>query len=284
MCKVGIVLSGGMARGAYQVGALKAINEYFPPEDVLFISASSIGVLNSYAYATRKLEYLEQKWRESACDDKNIFIAKIVKSAFLQKAIDNLVDESDALPKYFYETLYSINDNSLKYVNLSDIPAENRMRYLKAGVAIPIYNKPVYIDGDRFFDGAIIDNIPIYPLQKLSVDYIICSYFDDCNYIFENQIFNNRIIKLIFSDKSMLRNSLCFDKNTIDIMLHSGYRKTKEILDQIMSHGTDDLDFIYNSIGIYNDMNSKHKFRITGDMIVTNCNKIAHKLIKRQVI
>ena len=92
MCKVGIVLSGGMAKGAYQVGALKAISEYFQPEDIMFISASSIGVLNSYAFATRKLEYAERMWKETICEDKNVFIAKLVKSAFLQKAIDNLID------------------------------------------------------------------------------------------------------------------------------------------------------------------------------------------------
>ena len=43
---IGLVLSGGMAKGAYQVGALKAINELFPKGSIKYISASSIGVLN----------------------------------------------------------------------------------------------------------------------------------------------------------------------------------------------------------------------------------------------
>ena len=42
---VGIVLAGGFAKGAYQVGALNAIREMLPKEDVKYISCASIGAL-----------------------------------------------------------------------------------------------------------------------------------------------------------------------------------------------------------------------------------------------
>ena len=48
---IGLVLSGGMAKGAYQVGALTAIKEIIPDGNIKYISASSVGALNSYAYA-----------------------------------------------------------------------------------------------------------------------------------------------------------------------------------------------------------------------------------------
>ncbi|MBR4852805.1 MAG: patatin-like phospholipase family protein, partial [Clostridia bacterium] len=60
---VGIVLAGGFAKGAYQVGALKAIREFVPMEDVKYISCASIGALNGYAYATQKLEKAEEMWK-----------------------------------------------------------------------------------------------------------------------------------------------------------------------------------------------------------------------------
>ena len=40
---VGLVLSGGMAKGAYEVGALSAVSEFFTPNDIGYISAASIG-------------------------------------------------------------------------------------------------------------------------------------------------------------------------------------------------------------------------------------------------
>ena len=44
---IGLVLAGGFAKGAYQIGALRAIREYFEPEDIEYVSASSIGIIPS---------------------------------------------------------------------------------------------------------------------------------------------------------------------------------------------------------------------------------------------
>lgn len=42
---IGLVLSGGMGKGAYQIGALTAIDEFFNPSEFEYVSAASIGVL-----------------------------------------------------------------------------------------------------------------------------------------------------------------------------------------------------------------------------------------------
>ena len=44
--KIGLVLCGGMAKGAYQIGVLRAIREFVPREDITTISCASVGVLN----------------------------------------------------------------------------------------------------------------------------------------------------------------------------------------------------------------------------------------------
>ena len=49
---IGLVFSGGMAQGAYQIRALRALNNFMPLHEIKYISCASIGVLNSYAYAT----------------------------------------------------------------------------------------------------------------------------------------------------------------------------------------------------------------------------------------
>ena len=56
MVKIGLVLSGGMAKGAYQIGALQAINEVFKPSDISYASAASVGAINTYLYLTEGLD------------------------------------------------------------------------------------------------------------------------------------------------------------------------------------------------------------------------------------
>ncbi|HEY8531622.1 MAG TPA: patatin-like phospholipase family protein, partial [Limnochorda sp.] len=49
--ELGLVLSGGGARGAYQVGALKAVVERLGPAPFVVISGSSIGAINGAVVA-----------------------------------------------------------------------------------------------------------------------------------------------------------------------------------------------------------------------------------------
>ena len=59
---IGLVLSGGMGKGAYQIGALTAISEFFAPSDFEYVSAASIGVLNTYAFLTNNLPKARDTW------------------------------------------------------------------------------------------------------------------------------------------------------------------------------------------------------------------------------
>ena len=87
---IGLVLSGGMAKGALQIGALKALNEYIPREEIKFISCASIGVLNGYAYLMNRLDEAEEMWRIACSDDTRQFISQILRSSLLQKDIKEL--------------------------------------------------------------------------------------------------------------------------------------------------------------------------------------------------
>ena len=75
--KIGLVLSGGGARAAYQVGVLKAISRLLPnergnPFDI--ISGTSAGAINAVALASYASHYrmgirqLERIWKNFSCD------------------------------------------------------------------------------------------------------------------------------------------------------------------------------------------------------------------------
>ncbi len=283
---IGVVLSGGMAKGAYQLGALKALKEFIPIENIKYISGASVGVLNGYAFATDNLESLECVWHNLCNDDNSrLFISQLLRSSLLQRSIAQLYDPQKPLKSYFYTSLLDSTNKNIVYKNLAQLEHNQIPPYLKASVAMPIYNRAVKINGISYYDGAVIDNIPVYPLLKHKLDYIICFYFDNTCYKFENPYFDNKIIKITFEPQSTVRQSLVFEKESIQEMIKVGYSRTHKILSALLGKGVDNYDYIYRAIEKYNLKNRKNDdLRLTGDVIVTNLNKITQKLTDRKVL
>ena len=166
-------------------------------------------------------------------------------------------------------------------MNLKRMPGEHMEDCLRASIAMPIYNSAVTINGDSFYDGALIDNIPINPILKYPVDYLICLYFDQYNYTFESEHFNNKVIKMNFSDDRSLSNSILFKGDSIKQMIDDGYKKAKRILDYVFINGIEDTESIYLRIADLNEMNADRHLRITGDIVVSNMNKVTKKFMRR---
>ena len=149
---------------------------------------------------------------------------------------------------------------------------------------MPIYNRSVSLDNTAYFDGAMIDNIPVFPLMKVDLDYIICVYFDDTCYKFENTCFDNKVIKITFPSESVLKQSLIFKQESIEEMIASGYCRTECLLKTVFAKGYDDLEYIYRTVDYLNHNATSNGYRVTGDVLVTNLNKITQRLTKRKII
>lgn len=281
---IGLVLSGGMAKGAYQVGALRAISKFIPLEDIKYISCASVGVLNGYAFATDNLDCAEQIWRNVTNDDTRLLVNQVLKSSMLQQNIAKLYTPDKQLSSTFYCSLFDTTHLNIVYKDLSAVNSELIPLYLKASVAMPIYNKAVQINKKSYFDGAMIDNIPVFPLLKHNLDYIICIYFDDTCYKFENSHFDNKIIKLTFPAESAIKQSVVVKQSHLDHMIQNGYERTNFLLKSIFTEGYDNLEFIYKAIDYLNNGNQNKNLRITGDVLVTNLNKITQKLTRRKIL
>ncbi len=281
---IGLVLSGGMAKGAYQIGALRALQLFVPFQEIKYMSCASVGVLNGYAYATNNLGVAEEMWRSICCENARFFISQILRSSMLQQKIKSLYTSGKDLDTVFYCSLLDINHRNVIYKDLSAVADEDVPLYLKASVAMPIYNKSVQIDDIAYFDGAMIDNIPVYPLLKHNLDYIICVYFDNTCYQFENTYFDNKIVKITFPSESVLKKSIIFEQNGIKDMIDIGFERTKELFESIFANGHEDVEAIYQAIEHKNQSSKSRKLRITGDMLVTNLNRITQKLAKRKII
>ena len=280
---IGLVLSGGMGKGAYQEGALTAINEFFRPSDFEYVSAASVGALNTYAYLTNKLTEAKRVWESVNFKGKNRFITSVLKSSFLQDTITTIISK-EAITNNFYVPLLDLANKELDYYNFKDIPPMEIDAYLRASIAMPFYNKGISVGEKILYDGAIVDNIPIFPVLRNDLDYVICIYFDDFNYIFEDDSADNRIIKLTFPDDKIISNSINVNHNAIIYMINEGYSRTRRLFSDIFSNGTDDLETIYCKIEQNNLHELNKKKRITGDVLVTNMNKVVKKIVRNKRI
>ena len=281
---IGLVLSGGMAKGALQLGALCALSECIPLEEIKYVSCASVGAINGYAYMTNKLEQAKKMWSELCSNGKRMGLTQFLRSDILQQDIINLYDPNDSLSCEFYCSLLELSTKNIVYKDLSKVDKDNIPLYLKATVALPVCNRGVQVDGSGYYDGAVVDNVPVFPLLDRENDYVICIYFDDICYKFESTDFDNKVVKITFPNETSLKQSFVFQQDSIDNMLEAGYERTKNILKEYFSDGYDNLEQIYRNIDVINQNNKNSRLRLTGDVITTNFNKLTQKLTRRKIL
>ena len=67
--KIGLVLSGGGAKGAYEVGVYKALSAMGADEYINIIAGTSVGALNAVLFESKGAEYSENMWRSLKISD-----------------------------------------------------------------------------------------------------------------------------------------------------------------------------------------------------------------------
>jgi len=280
---IGLVLSGGFAKGAYQVGVLNAVREYFNDGKVRYISASSVGVLNAYAFANDRMDVIERMWKNLKFTGLRSFAYAYMRGPEITNVIDDLACGFSAEQPYFYATYLNISKMKLNYINLKDVDPAKMKDYLLASISLPTLTRTVNISGTRYADGAMVDNIPVAPLMKHPLDYALVVHFDPNNYLFENSYFDSKLIKINFFDEKIIRGSLAFDKDSVSYMIKTGYEESMTIFDMLFKTGFDDIEAVYQKIKFLNDLRGKKSFRLTGDVVVSNMNKVLKKVIRSKI-
>jgi predicted acylesterase/phospholipase RssA len=292
MPDIGIVLAGGFAKGAYQVGVLQALDEVLASSTAdtltsgeksncrLYISAASIGAVNACAYVMNRLDHAEKGWLGFNVKSTRSLLKILRSQTHISSILEAFVGEKDfAIRRDLYVTCFNTSKVLLEYVNLRKVEPKRIKKYLRAGIAVPIFSKPVEIGGNNYLDGAMIDNIPISPLMKHHLDYIIVVHFDKNSYSFENEYFDNKLIKINFMDSQIIKSSFAFDRESISFMMKAGYEHSKAIFEIVFKNGVDDLDYIYKQTSFLNSLQNERQLRITGDVVVNNINKILKKIL-----
>ena len=195
--KIGLVLSGGGAKGLAHVGVLKALEEHKVPVD--YIVGTSMGAIvgGFYAagYSANEIEEIVlsddfQEWSSGKLLDKNKYqyamepdVAEAVAfyvdldSNFQAIVNSNFVDDASlnfALARYLFKPSETCNYNFDSLVIpfrsvAADIFTQKavilKSGYLndavRASMTVPLFFRPVKIENKYLYDGGIYNNFPV---------------------------------------------------------------------------------------------------------------------------
>ncbi|NLY36475.1 MAG: patatin-like phospholipase family protein [Tissierellia bacterium] len=253
MKKIGFVLEGGGARGAYQAGALKALSENNITPNV--ITGTSIGALNGALFAMGKLERLLELYSDFHMELFFKFDQEVIKEFDLGSAtlkdfsqltwamfqvmlqggvnidpfknmIENEIDEKELRSSEIKLGMVTLGIPKIHplEVYLDQIPAGKVHEYLLASAYLPIFKA----EERRYVDGWFVDNAPLELLMKkgpFDEIYIIRSHSGGIT----RSAWNNEGITLITPSREVGRTfDLSPDKMQDNLLM--GYYDTLGIL------------------------------------------------------
>lgn len=169
--KLGLVLSGGGARGFAHIGVLKALNENgIYPDAISAVSAGSIvGCLYAGGYTPEQIFGIFSKL--------DIYkILKFYRPAFGMLRADGLEKVlGQALPTDDFKSLQMplfICATNFTKAQVTYFHQGSILNAVMASCAIPMVLKPLQIGGEFYVDGGLMNNLPIEPLEHSCEDII----------------------------------------------------------------------------------------------------------------
>ena len=156
--KYAIVFSGGGARGAYEMGVWKALNEL--GIQIEAVAGTSIGSINGALFVQGDFVAALNVWNELSPDtvfdaDLSMF-EKYRDLSRMKKLIEENINEKkirDSNIRYALVT-YNLSDLNDETVFVEDIPEGKLIDYLMASANHPIF-KRYKIDGKTYIDGGV---------------------------------------------------------------------------------------------------------------------------------
>lgn len=186
----GLVLEGGGAKGAFQVGAWRALKE--AGIKIKGISGVSVGALNGALICMDELETAEEIWenmdysmivdlnvspdniQEAAAEVKKVISDRGLDVTPLRQLIRETVNEEKIRnsPCELFATTFSISDMELLKKDVKSMPEGEIADILMASSYLPGF-KSEKLGGKLYTDGGPFDNVPIEVLLERGYKDII---------------------------------------------------------------------------------------------------------------
>ncbi len=267
--KVGLVLSGGGGKGAYELGVWKAIKELGIDKYITAVSGASIGAMNAMLFAQNDYEEALNMWREVTLakllpiNNKEL-IKKGVTLAIGSKTLEavrkhmpRLLEQGDVprdgaiemISKYMnleklnstgiscYVACTEITEFKAEYFKINDYDEETARDMILASSSLPMIYASAEVLGKKYLDGGLVDNTPIKPLYDEKCDIIITVLLSKEVKIERNQFPKAKIISIVPSEmeNKVLEGLLNLDEEAKNKRIDTGYEDTKNLLEPIFA-------------------------------------------------
>lgn len=172
--KIGVVLGGGGAKGAAEVGALKALEEIGVKADYVVGTSMGavIGALYAAGYTAAEIEkmllYEDWMWLYSKrkmfqiSDERSLL--GLVSGPYFREQMDKALSEKGAhlfrhIQTPFVCVTTDLSNDEFKEVDISDGVVADAVRI---SMAFPVPgNAPINMDGMVLADGGMVNNLPV---------------------------------------------------------------------------------------------------------------------------
>ncbi len=243
----GLVLCGGGAKGAYQIGAWEALAAYGLFDKIQAISGVSIGAINEILMAGVSLETAKHIWNQ--IDFLTVFdtepeLIDMVEGTFSRNEMLDIMRQYldyEKVTKSAYDLYVNItrigtnvddNERIAIYDTLNSKTQRQIEQLILASSALPLIYEAVPIDGYYYRDGGLTDNMPVKPLYEQGYRNIIVVSLSHKTVI-NTDLYPDAQILLIRPSRSLgdtFSGTLNFDRRKINIRRELGYRDTLRTL------------------------------------------------------
>lgn len=253
---VGIALEGGGAKGAYQVGAIKALfNNGIKPS---MVAGTSIGAINAALIVQGDTSKMVNLWlntktdifgidseliekiknnklnleniKESIENFKQILNNKGIDTTEILKVIEENIDEKKVRKSKIKLGLVTFKVKGFQplEITIDDIPEGKLSEYLLASCYLPIFSFKKIIDDNYYLDGGVYNNLPISLLEKSGCNKIYTIRLNSIGYFKKKLKKETEVIEI--KPKSNLGSMIIFDEESNIKHMKLGYYDTLRVI------------------------------------------------------
>ena len=261
MNSYGLVLAGGGAKGAYQIGAWKALKEM----GITFnaIAGTSIGSINGALIAADDYESAHQLWlnisidkglriNEELPDPENLFSKKnwgtlfreVIKNGgldaspaaeFVSQYVNEAKVRENSIP-FFVVTVQMTQGVTPREISIDEIPEGMLTDYLMASSNIPLA-VGIGPEGEKYLDGGVYDNIPIMTLKKRGYNKIIILDISNLKGVGHTMnTINSQVIHIKPYNTDMLGGFMDLDAEAVEKRIQLGYFDAKKAFSHLLGN------------------------------------------------
>lgn len=266
MNMLAVVLSGGGAKGAYELGVWKALKKLHIKYDI--VTGTSIGALNGMMMVQKEYYKCLRLWKNINYDTifenfKKVNNSQEMYLEYLNKLVNGGIDTSkiEQLINNYYKpqklynskikygiVSYNLTKKSVVYsTKLNTNPKKLKKYILASATCFPVF-KPTKINNQLLVDGGYYDNLPINLAIDLGATEIIAV---DLRAIGIKKSISNKDIKITYiKPNNKLDSFLMFDSNVTKRMINLGYndalKKFNKLDGKIYTFKKGTLDNLYS--------------------------------------